>query len=87
MVLAGHEHFYERLRPQKGISYFVLGSSGEFRDHNLRPSADVAKGFDTDQVFSLMEIAGAELNFQVVSRTGETVDEGVVVKPRNRKGT
>ena len=78
VVLAGHEHCYERVRPQKGIYYFVLGSSGQLRDHNLRPSADIAKGFDTDRVFALMEIAGQELHFQTISRTGETVDGGVL---------
>jgi len=81
VVLAGHEHFYERLRPKNGISYFVLGNSGELRYNNLRRSADVAKGFDTDRAFALMEIAGDELHFQTISRTGETVDAGVLVIP------
>ena len=51
VVLAGHEHCYERVRPKKGISYFVVGNSGALRYHNLKPSADIAKGFDTDQAF------------------------------------
>jgi 3',5'-cyclic AMP phosphodiesterase CpdA len=78
VVLAGHEHCYERVQPQKGIYYFVLGSSGQLRYHNLQPSDEIAKGFDTDRVFALMEIAGEELYFQTVSRTGETVDTGVL---------
>ena len=78
VVLAGHEHCYERVQPQKGIYYFVLGSSGQLRYHNLQPSDEIAKGFDTDRVFALMEIAGEELYFQAVSRTGETVDTGVL---------
>lgn len=78
VVLAGHEHCYERIQPQKGIYYFVLGSSGQLRYHNLRPSGEIAKGFDTDRVFALMEIAGDELHFQTISRTGETVDSGVL---------
>ena len=28
VVLTGHEHFYERIKPQKGIHYFIVGSSG-----------------------------------------------------------
>jgi hypothetical protein len=78
VVISGHEHSYERLKPQKGISYFVLGNSGQLRPHNLRPSPETDKAFDSDQAFGLMEIAGDELFFQIVSRTGETVDSGVL---------
>jgi 3',5'-cyclic AMP phosphodiesterase CpdA len=78
VVLSGHEHLYERIKPHNGIYYFVLGNSGELRPHNLRPSADTAKGFDTDRDFMLMEVAGDQLYFQTVSRTGETVDSGVI---------
>ena len=78
VVFAGHEHVYERIKPQKGITYFVLGNSGELRPHNLRPSAETAKGFDTDRTFEIVEIAGKELSFQVISRSGETVDSGTI---------
>ncbi len=78
VVLSGHEHLYERLKPHGGIYYFVLGNSGELRPHNLRPSSDTAKGFDTDRDFMLMEIAGDQLYFQTISRTGETIDSGTI---------
>ena len=83
VVLSGHEHLYERIKPQKGIYYFVLGSAGQLRLHGLRPSTQTAKYFDTDRVFMMMEIAGDELYFQTVSRTGRTVDSGVL--PRQAK--
>lgn len=76
VVLNGHEHVYERVVPQQGINYFVLGNSGELRPHNLNPSPDTAKGFDTDRTFGLFEIAGNDFNFQIVSRMGATVDSG-----------
>jgi hypothetical protein len=69
---------YERIKPQNGIHYFVLGNSGELRLHNLRPSAMMAKGFDTDRTFMLVEISGDEFYFQAISRTGETVDSGTI---------
>jgi hypothetical protein len=80
VVLSGHEHVYERVKPQSGIYYFVLGNAGELRFRDLIPSADTAKGFDTDQAFMLVEIAGDGLYFQTISRTGETVDSGVLPK-------
>src|SRR5207248_5383506 len=80
VVFSGHEHVYERIKPQNGIYYFVLGNSGELRYHNLRPSPLMAKGFDTDQSFMLMEITGDEAYFQTISRAGETIDSGVMAR-------
>ena len=78
VVLSGHEHVYERIQPQHGIYYFIEGSSGELRPHNLRPSAEMIKGFDTDRAFMLVEIAGDQFTFQAISRTGEVVDSGSI---------
>jgi 3',5'-cyclic AMP phosphodiesterase CpdA len=86
VVLSGHEHVYERIKPQNGICYFVVGNSGELRPHNLRASAAMAKGFDTDRTFMLVEIAGAQFIFQTISRNGETVDTGVIQQEAVRAG-
>jgi len=81
VVLAGHEHLYERLLPQHGISYFISGGAGSLRKGDLRPSTVHAKGFDQDYHFMLMEVTGKELYFQAISRTGATVDAGVITRP------
>ena len=81
VVLAGHEHLYERVQPQRGISYFTSGAAGSLRRGDLRPSTIMARGFDQDYHFMLMEVTGNELYFQAVSRTGETVDAGVISRP------
>jgi len=78
VVYSGHDHVYERIKPQKGITYFVNGSSGQLRPGDLRPSATTAAYFDRDQVFSLVEIDNDDLFFQAISRTGRTVDSGVI---------
>ncbi len=80
VVLAGHEHFYERLKPQKGIAYFTAGSAGKLRAGNIRRGPFFEAGFDRDLSFMLMEIAGDTLHFQVISRTGTTVDKGTVAR-------
>lgn len=74
VVLTGHQHVYERLKPQSGINYIVLGNSGQLRPHNLNPSPETAKGFDTDQAFMLVEIAEKSFHIQTISRLDETVD-------------
>ena len=38
VVFAGHDHVYERLKPQKGIHYFVSGSGGQLRKGNMSPT-------------------------------------------------
>ena len=38
----------------------------------------LAKGFDLDQTFMLVEIAGDQFYFQTLSRSGKTVDSGVL---------
>jgi phosphodiesterase/alkaline phosphatase D-like protein len=75
-VLTGHQHVYERLKPQGGINYIVLGNSGQLRPHDLMPSPETAKGFDTDQTFMLVEIADKTFHFQTISRANQTVDRG-----------
>jgi hypothetical protein len=78
VVLAGHDHVYERIVPQHGITYFTEGSSGSLRPGDLATSAITAKGFDTDRTFLLIEIAGDDLYFHAVSRLGVVVDSGVI---------
>ena len=75
VVLAGHEHFYERLKPQKGIVYITEGGSAKLRASNIRNnSAMTAKGFDTDQSFILVEIVEDQLFVEAISRRGVVVD-------------
>jgi len=87
VVFSGHDHVYERLTPQRGIHYFVAGSGGQLRKGDLQPSDITAAGFDQDQAFMLVEIAGDDLHFQTVSRTGATVDSGVVRRLAGRIGS
>jgi hypothetical protein len=46
-----------------------------------------AAGFDQDQSFMLVEVAQAEMFFQVISRTGRIVDQGVIRRPSQRETT
>src|SRR5207248_706502 len=80
VVFAGHEHFYERIKPQKGIYYFIEGSSGQLRRDNLNKTSLTDKGFDADNTFMLVEFDGNQMNFRAISRAGDTVDSGVIVR-------
>jgi hypothetical protein len=79
VVLNGHDHFYERIKPQKGITYFVVGSGGKLREGNIdRSTGLTARGFDTDLAFMAAEITGTEMYFNAISRQGQIVDSGVL---------
>ena len=86
VVFTGHDHFYERIKPQKGIYYFVSGSGGKLRKGDVKkPSPLTAQAFDQDLSFMLIEVTGDQMYFQVISRTAETVDQGLIVKPTNAR--
>jgi len=81
-VFSGHDHFYERIKPQKGgIVYWVSGADGSLRKGDIRATDMTAKGFDRDYHFMIVEITGDDLHFQAISRTGATIDSGVVHRP------
>lgn len=81
VVLNGHDHFYERVKPQKGVTYFVVGSGGKLRAGNIdRRSGLTAKGFDSDLAFMAAEIDGDQMHFAAISRRGNVVDSGVLAR-------
>lgn len=87
VVFTGHEHFYERIKPQKGIYYFISGSGGKLRQGDVKEGSPLTeKAFDRDMSFMLIEINDKQMHFQVISRTGATVDAGIISNPR-KNGT
>src|SRR5215217_3063860 len=84
VVLTGHDHVYERIKPQKGIYYFVSGAGGKLRTGDIKETSPLTeKSYDGDLHFMLFEAAGDQMYFQAISRTGETIDSGVI--PRRKK--
>jgi predicted phosphodiesterase len=78
IVFSGHNHVYERIKPQNGVYYFTEGASGSLRKGNLKKTDLTIAGYDQDRSFMLIEIAGEEFSFQTISRTGLKVDSGVI---------
>jgi predicted phosphodiesterase len=88
VVFAGHEHFYERIKPQQGIYHFTNGAAAKLRAGNIRVGPLTAKGFDTDFSYMLIEIDGDDLHFQTLSRPGKRVDSGTIqVRPTSTDTT
>ena len=84
VVFTGHEHFYERLKPQHGITYIISGAAAKLRRGNIGNSGITAKGYDQGYTFMIVEISGSEMHFQTIDAEGRTIDSGVV---RRREAT
>jgi len=81
VVFTGHDHFYERVKPQKGIVYFVCGSGGQLRKGNIdKRTGLTAAGNDQDQSFLIAEINGDQMWFNAISRGGQVFDSGVITR-------
>ena len=79
VVFAGHDHVYERIKPQHGIMYFTVGSGGQLAFGDINKSSTItAKGFDTDNVFLAVEIEGDKMYFNAISREGQVIDSGII---------
>jgi predicted phosphodiesterase len=85
VVFQGHDHVYERIKPQKGIYYFVEGASGKLRPGDLRKTALTEVGNDREQSFMLVEVDEDELHFQAIGRTGRTIDSGTLKQQEKPK--
>ena len=76
IVFAGHEHFYERIKPQNGIYYFIEGGSAKLRKGDIARGPLTAAGFDTDFTFILAELGKDAMQFQTLARNGKPIDSG-----------
>ncbi len=83
-AISGHDHFYERTKPQRGIQYFVCGASGQLRPGNInRKSSLTEVGNDKTHSFMFAEASKTEMTFWAVDAAGKTLDS-VTLKAAER---
>jgi hypothetical protein len=81
VVFAGHEHLYERIRPQRGIYHFVSGGGG-------RNLYDV-KMSDFDEVgvsehhFMIAQVSGDTMLFEAITHAQKVLDCGAIYRTRD----
>ena len=78
VVFTGHDHVYERTKPQKGIYYFVAGSTGKLRVGDIGKTNFTAASYDKGRAVLVAEAADDALFFQTVSEQGKIVDSGCI---------
>jgi predicted phosphodiesterase len=77
VVLTGHDHIYERTKPQHDIVHFVAGSGGKLRSGDARSGQPFsAKVVDDANVFLVVEIIDDRLVFNAIATDGRVVDAG-----------
>jgi predicted phosphodiesterase len=79
VVFAGHDHVYERTKPQDGVQYFITGAGGQIRRGDIDLHSELrAASFDGDNSFMYLEVDENEMAFKSISEKGELVDSGVI---------
>lgn len=76
-AFSGHDHVYERIKPQQDVQYFVSGAGGQLRRGNLdRSQAFFAAGNDEVNSFMYVEVTRDQLAFRAVDAKGLILDSG-----------
>ena len=75
-AFSGHEHFYERIKPQKGIAYFVSGGGGRYLYGVKRSDFDEVGV--SEHHFMVAQVAGDRLFFQAITHGQQVLDCGVL---------
>ena len=78
VVFAGHEHLYERIKPQHGITHFVSGGGGRYL-YDYKPSAFDEVGL-SEHHFMVAEISGDRLFFEAITHGQQVIDCGVLYR-------
>ena len=78
VVFTGHEHLYERIKPQHGITHFVSGGGGRYL-YKFKPSEFDEVGL-SEHHFMVAEIAGDRLFFEAITPAQKVLDCGVIYR-------
>ena len=83
VVLAGHDHVYERIKPQHGVSYFTEGASGQLRLRNLnRRSPLFEAGNDEMHSFLIIQVDSSRMKIEAIGIDGATLDSVLMAKAK-----
>jgi len=85
VVLSGHEHFYQKIRPQNGIHYFVSGGASKIRRGVEKHNRQVEFAAEALH-FMDFELSAGELKYAAISEKGAQIHSGVIQKQEARSG-
>lgn len=81
-VFSGHDHVYERIKPQQGIQYFVQGASGQLRKNGMRKKSEItALSNDVTHSFLIAQVGSTEMQVQAIGEDGAVIDRVTIPHP------
>lgn len=82
-AFSGHDHVYERIKPQQGVKYFVSGAGGKLRRDNINRNSPLFEaGNDQFNSFMYVEVKPERLTFWAVEPEGRILDVGYLTPPQ-----
>lgn len=90
VVFSGHDHFYERIKPQQGVQYFVEGASGQLRKNGMKKKTELtAASNDVMRSFLLVQVNASEMQVEAIGEDGSVLDRVTIThastKPTQQK--
>ncbi|HKQ75095.1 MAG TPA: metallophosphoesterase [Blastocatellia bacterium] len=83
-ALSGHDHIYERTKPQRGVQYFISGTGGQLRKGDIdRRTPHFAAGNDRVNSYMCFEATADKLSYSALDAAGHTLDSGSLTRGRN----
>jgi len=80
LVLAGHDHFYERTRPIGGVVYVTTGAGGASLYPRVTQS-DFTAAFANDRhSYTYVDVSGRTLTLRQMDLEGRTIDAATLTK-------
>ncbi len=81
-VFSGHDHVYERIKPQQGVQYFVQGASGQLRRNGMHKKSELtAVSNDMAHSFLLVQVEAAEMQVEAIGESGSVLDRVIIAQP------
>lgn len=80
LVLAGHDHFYQRIEPQNGVWYFVSGGAAKLRAGGNFGHSGVLAGAKRRHFLDFV-VSPGKITYQAVDEKGRVFDSGSILKP------
>jgi hypothetical protein len=84
LVMAGHDHFYQKIRPQHGVHHLISGAAGKLRKGADNSNPQVESGY---QEFHFMDFSVGEdsLHYQAINDLGQRIHSGRIDKRGARR--
>lgn len=84
VVMTGHEHFFAKMRENKGVDYIISGSGGKIHNGGILPDERMEAGNDKVHQFLSVTLTPDTFEFSVIAETGDVIYRGSI--PRLPKG-